>query len=1204
MIGNLIIEHHARHLRLSANFENIDQQPAGNRPTAYQAAIYECELDLVRTLDVIFERKQVQLNYPIDLTSHQAKLEQLQARSLLTYDNPYPLLRAMRFYIVIIASVFDMRMMTNKVDDTFTNDFIDHSLQIIKHAHEFRRAFGSLTYQATDHITSDFFDEVRLGVNGMIADIDPTRESEHLLFVLSTLLLEKTMKLRDDTTRKQKSLAMTKEDEQSPKDVCNAQQAKDQYNHLSAIARQLNLAQRQDDRRKYQKQSIRCLAEVGVLDPYCLSPDILIPDSLPFLRRTTTSLFDQVGDLEFYFTTLKLLSAENRPVPDQLRSQLIRQLRNLKIDAQLVTFYALTSNKIDTVTISHIVADLQLVTWVTQGLLHMIGGYNDDPRARYLMLSSITPELIQELFYGRMRSDAVCTIFNSLLQLRTQAELARAKTNEARLTVFSRAAMTISTLIASLAADGEPLKPANLIAAKQFIMDYFFGCVLLCRNADESSLFVRMALRFPLLTMVAGEKNESIYHFCFSILLKSANDTKIIDQINEAYLQSFEKKLHDYTFDLCKSAVESLSTSSCRLNVVTRLIFTDLSLLFINYAEKHGNDNKKKIATELKNQRDVFFNHIHDKAQTLLAITPPNRVGAARVNVISSKANKASANKKKNKESKKKSKRKNKKNNQTPTNQTSNRKKYVDIHASYEAVAEFHDKDINAMVKFYKGYLYNNRDIKKRSQALLGMLECLPKITDKNKQKVTLREINVAASGILEGCKRGMFIDEYNTINNRYQELIAPWLAKEISAAPKNKIQSVATRPEPISTKKAIRKETPSVRPPLKSVATPPTPSKQVRLFKPAPNLAPLDPFKVMRKNIRLAIKLTNLQQLILKMMHESKMFPLIHGGAVVDTIFNIPPRDIDLLCFCPITDLKAFVERNADKLHIRLPIRVTSSNVCVINFIDGTDDDSLEIASLPTSDPSCMGATLRQLARDFGINLILYYDTLSNTIIDPLNQYQRISEERTLDVGQVCSIDMRTYFKDKPERILDCVYKVAKYRKHGVQFTMSDDVKSAIIDYQLSQRTAVCGKIDIIRFNKLFMQGHATEVFTIMHQQLQLLPILFPQIAAADLVLLHKLCTTSDAMINLSTDVVLSENDRQLLRSSFIAIGLYPSFTGAHDASALLENKNGFYTECAKFLRKRFIYISDELMNHVQNKWWDRLTFDAEPTHVSLYRP
>jgi hypothetical protein len=252
-------------------------------------------------------------------------------------------------------------------------------------------------------------------------------------------------------------------------------------------------------------------------------------------------------------------------------------------------------------------------------------------------------------------------------------------------------------------------------------------------------------------------------------------------------------------------------------------------------------------------------------------------------------------------------------------------------------------------------------------------------------------------------------------------------------------------------------------------------------------------------------------------------------------------------------------------------------------------ENEEIEIAFIP-GEVNDRASQLKRLAKEFGINMTLYYDPLTKTILDPLCQYKRITQQRELDVCQVLSVNMNNYFSEFPERILDSIYKVAKYRRHQVQLAMSADVIESIGNNKAALKEIAQHKLPLARFDKLFIMGHARFAFQLLHDQFDLISILFPMLACEHVKSLNAACISIDDVVNALPAEAMTKVQLEKLRGKFVADALFGSFGSEVDLQKYKQDKELFYIDCCCFINRINFYVNDSLLNQIQDIWWDRI--------------
>lgn len=517
-------------------------------------------------------------------------------------------------------------------------------------------------------------------------------------------------------------------------------------------------------------------------------------------------------------------------------------------------------------------------------------------------------------------------------------------------------------------------------------------------------------------------------------------------------------------------------------------------------------------------------------------------------------------------------------------------------------IKQYHPKvtdDINVLKKHFKGdylelYQFYFKALHKRDKydvrcALLGAANTLYLLKDRAKSaKLAVTLIKEA-----ELIRDNFINTSYESTVDEFAALIKPWRVIETPVAPKPKpVQAPVT-----VTVKA--KAVPTLFKPKAIVEPRSAPAqKQVSVVKPPVKVVEADPFEGLFIDRQLPIVLTRQQELIINLLKSLKACPMVHGGTVIDLLFGIKPRDLDLLCFANITELSDLLNRRKDEFAIWHIRKLKHTDVLVIEFnkdiikasVNRLSDYKLEILVLPPNMDKRL--QLVNLARGFGVTFLLY-DLTRNGVIDPVKLYSKLVDKHMLDI-QPCAVDIEAYFKKYPGRMIDLLYRQAKFHRHQIPLTLSDELHINLKKYITLISPQSKHKLSLETFDKIFMQGLSCQ-FMLEFAQFTGTERLIPNINAALFPAFINFCIMHDTYIQQHENLSLQEFEQ--VRTAFFINGFYDAFMLQHqnDVENYRQNENQFYRDSAAFLVNFAFDLSHDsnsgaLINSVQNAWWERI--------------
>lgn len=347
----------------------------------------------------------------------------------------------------------------------------------------------------------------------------------------------------------------------------------------------------------------------------------------------------------------------------------------------------------------------------------------------------------------------------------------------------------------------------------------------------------------------------------------------------------------------------------------------------------------------------------------------------------------------------------------------------------------------------------------------------------------------------------------------------------------------------------------------------------------PIPN-PPIDHAIFTRMNLN--IHLDDIEKSVMNALRSNNLLPLIHGGAVIDTIYGKKPRDIDMLCFSSIQNLQMII-RNIDLPDIQVKFRADKNNVLHIDF-QAFNKEMAHARTIHSLDIICLQGTtfeermlsLKALANGFPVNWTLYYDYFEKMLLDPVHQKFKIFG-KILDFTHD-DIDLQHEAIINPGIIAYIIEKLVRYHNCGVK--PSERLVEALLS--LNPAYLLNSVIPESRFKKLFLTGRAMDTLKML-QQYKLVSFVFKNI---DEVLLESECQRLDH--ELQKDFNYMRSDFQYAQQQvFLQTILYEGF--AKQTAELYDFKK-FSIHCSGYLKSQNFYIEDNVKLVITLDWWQKL--------------
>lgn len=1230
-------------------------------PSPYQKAIYECEFDLLKMMRIVLGCAQMRLDVKADKVRHQKCIQYLKRISTSVEDNPYPIIRAFRMYLVMAAEIFDLSRMGATNTDA-SNALLTNAFSILMKVSEFKQNFETISYVITDHVNDMYFQHVINGIDAMIIDGEPVTLPEKFTFMLCSIFVAKLLDFRKQLVKAEAAFILPKK---ADKPTMNAllyqkQMHRDKLYQLDAIIRRLNLQayKEQGYRTRYLSQAKARLTDTGVIDIFTYCHSIEMTDPLKFMMKSVDIFYMDIDRLELISASSLVLTHPKNVTRAHMKSVIAHRLENLYYKVNLLDFYRVFLKSIQSTDLSILTVDLKVIKWIALGLAYQHGNlrniFEDQSRGFNQMIDGVSLPLIQDVFLGRMKSDSVTCAFSSLLKMSLSQRLSKANQG-GRLNVVNDIRIAITQYMRIYTELSSVLQSNNSVMARQFILDYFCNGLMLCQSSPEALLLLSVAVDTPVLHLLDDEINCYLYEFTYVLLIKVKTDGLDHQAIDVDYLAKLEDSQIDTLYNLATLAIDRLSIPVCRIHSDVRAFFFKQAKNILAHIIKVQDKDRCADAEKSLKKLDQYLNDLALRTEKILNDYSPENIKYFPVTLDSDKKSFlsntiAETAKRPVRNPPKPSTAINKASSEAvSTTVTVQAKKTVTIDSSIDEILASRKNNVGELVSYIKNHLASREHIKTRMTALLRFAECIPKVSPQKRSELIL-EIEARAVDILKVSQSYMTEQEYADYYQKYLDLlpkkqvhkqveervVAPVLQVVAARIPVQKAQNkksrpVKTRPEHKQVSAVVTKPAPTPpvtqpkaqpqapAPALKKSENMPAERKRV-VWKFAP-IEPIDAFDDMfvknnhGKAETVLIKYNEIQQNLVNLLSESGLRPMIHGGAVVDTLLGVKKRDIDLLCFATPDALIKLLESHQDKLAFQT-IRLTQSGVCVIKFssvLENGDYEEIEVATIRANSPEERPEMLLMKCREFGVNLTLYCDAVTFKVIDPCRQYQKLIVQHildhVLDKSHHPRMTINDYFAAYPERILDCIYKLAKYQRAGVAFTISNEVITAI-----HQNKHLIGKYKLIattKFDKLFLLGHAVIALHYLQTEFKIIEQPFPMLAEKSVVPLSNTCSAFDYYIKEKADITPNAEHLNDLRADFLAAALFPGFISGRNLHALLLDPALMLNSCTYYLRQARIFISTDIISLVHQRWANELTLMHRLVYVkqnvtpnSLFQP
>lgn len=356
--------------------------------------------------------------------------------------------------------------------------------------------------------------------------------------------------------------------------------------------------------------------------------------------------------------------------------------------------------------------------------------------------------------------------------------------------------------------------------------------------------------------------------------------------------------------------------------------------------------------------------------------------------------------------------------------------------------------------------------------------------------------------------------------------------------------------------------------------------------------------------------------------LHQNGFLPLINGSSVADAIRQVPYRDIDCLCFANAEQLETLLHAHKAELHC-CKIELVQNTFFRFTFnlgLNQSEPEVFDVSFLPGSDRA---AALYQSTKNYALGWSIYYCIFNEFIIDPCRQYTRI-KQGILDFSRILddSFNSNQFFKQYPDRMLQCLAKDAKYRHYNKPLQSSAIKEDIIANKQYLHGETLSKKFPQSLFDKLFLRGY--DILTIAYDQCDIMHLLFPmmQKIKADVFAIYNACLTVNQqhqrMVSVLIDnnafnpaervPVLSGSQENELRILFLDTLLKQKFFDLHETSHYTGaggyRYDLFKTDVTHFVGRCSFNFYGKILQKLTEDWWPMMVerIQNEQQHVSCF--
>lgn len=1177
-----------------------------DEPTSFQRSIYCCENLILQTLNTVIDWRIAQLKLPplegMAAGMSAGQLAQLATPNLLIEESS-EIEVVLRMYIHIMVLIMLQNPATESLNDIEVEESISSALTIVNTILRHSEIAGMIEHAGEVNIDKMFYLDMRKKGLVLLRDCNPALFKDHFTGSIANVFVDKLVSLYSQLEVRYRPLeamyrAQTlKDDRKNIEFRCLS----DWLATIGSLLRRLNLVKYPALREKFQVQQREGAKSNLKLSEHMLwDAKTAVAEQLPdYMSYYTKYVYITLTQCRHLLEYLCFTRAGKIDVPSHLPYLLRYKLNSTVHQLRLLQQFTLMMGKCDQKTRSRLESGLAMMMDIASAILYYMHQYSPTlvPLSSFLTaaLERFRSLHIADINYVLPLSEVLCDarcLFHSV-DISRSLQVCEFDTS-LRIHILITAMTTLLDMMpyCHIETLDMPVPVEQQVMVRKMVIEYYLTLLLETRGSQEQEILLNKSTLQTFEYFMERLPHQPIYQFILLIMQQLRCSYMDVADIEDRYFDKLNIEILRQLRDTLHCAIASRLSSGVEMHARLEIFLLSLggsvaSALLRHHAFKNDEVTKKTVelmedyikqkALVAGNITAVFIDRLpfHKPIRVLdvkSSFLPPMQT---RVRDVPQQTKAGIA---------------------VATVVTDSSKVDIAIESDFHQVFLHFGKNVSKVTEFYERALTSKQSKKYASiYGLLGLATCLTYISDASLKNAIYSKLKVQAETILlKAQSRQVWGMCYAEFSAKYESLLV-----------QSGMQKMKSDIEPLK-KPKVQEHAPYVRR-YYVTATMETFFESVKISKPlrSPSVSKPSityPFHEMEKTVENLVKnknlrsmLTALQREVVQQLHVEKFTPLVHGGAVLDALFNIPQRDVDLLCFATKEKLIKFFEVHKQKFHMATFRFLKHSNVMVIKFdakfVD-TVDDELEILLLPDHEHA---QHLLTLAREFGINLVFYYDPINNKFLDPLRQLRNITDLQLVDVSTLLAIDLVKYFAEYPERMLDMLYKLAKYNHNGIALKVSDTVCEAFAANTKSLTRHFKAKISLSKFDKLFMLGFAHQSWIVLSDpRFHCISSLFPNLCLQFQTDLEAACRTLDSEITSQENTALTIYHRELLRAKFICNILYRSFIHNYDINQLMQDKDSFDIACVKFITQSNFYVTNELINLIQANWWQQLNKKA----------
>ncbi len=789
--------------------------------SAYQEAAYVSETNMLLMLHILLEISQNKNNQSLS-DNFRLRLHSLCHLDLSVEQYPFPVIRALRFYLVIGAKIIAMTNRQRILDNQSAQDAMFDAFDIFKLIIKFQGEFKNLKFDPSYQVPSAYFKSLMEGVGVMLTDAAPTSQCATYALTMCSTLTEKLFRLREYFVKEEQreNELISKKKVTDPLTLLARQKLRYHVIHVDAMLRNLNLNAYDSFRDKYTLQARTQIRESGA-DITCLTwlADKKNPRDL--VAQVSEAYFDLMSVFELLYGTLKLVHDPVKISFPLLKQTLLQQLGHLHRKVNWLDLYRthidlyvdpalevlrstpselLGGKEKEEYLTRHLkecqmrdyeelqMKDLQFLYWLTLGMTHLVDPhhreFNEDVVDFEAMLDRLTPRFLAHLFFGQMKSDSVSCIVTSLLNLKLKRALANAKTPVEREAIFFETKSDILGVLLLLEKRSIDLMHNNLIMTIQFTLDYFCMTLMECHEMKEALILTTLVVDTPILNLLNKYPNDYLYEFTYSYLLWLKNSDIDYRSVDVSHIGTMQDEHLRTLFTLAILALENINKPVVRVNTVVKNFFLTHAKFVLEYFQLLGTPDEAQVAEAHLKKISDYLLHQEMRGEEALERFASNKLVYSPTKLTTKKETTDSflegtvAKKDKKTKNQPAAKQSTKAKQSSKANVT--QVKYVTIESTLKQLIDSHGS-VSKVVDYCKKHFGRRYSTREKGYALVRLAECLAKLQETpSKQKQILNEIErVDEKAILALCESELSRDVFTDINERFTVAMAPWRRAE-----------------------------------------------------------------------------------------------------------------------------------------------------------------------------------------------------------------------------------------------------------------------------------------------------------------------------------------------------------------------------------------------------------------------------------------